>query len=80
MQSLENIYLRKKRTRSAGGGENATKLQEEPKLIIDKNKNTCSIFRRKGELILFDNCPNSFHPYCLKLRKSNIPRKLLVLS
>lgn len=75
MQSLNKIYLTNKRRRSSGG-EQITKLHEEPleKLTTDKNKSSCSICRRKGELILCDSCPKSFHPECLKLRKSDIPR------
>ena len=38
-----------------------------------KNRNSCSICREVGDLILCDNCPKSFHFNCLKLKKNEIP-------
>ena len=38
-----------------------------------KNRDSCSICRDGGELLLCDNCPKSFHKQCLKLKESDIP-------
>lgn len=38
-----------------------------------KNRNSCSICRNGGDLLLCDNCPKSFHLECLKLKASDIP-------
>ncbi|MCQ2816921.1 MAG: hypothetical protein MJ252_06625 [archaeon] len=38
-----------------------------------KNRETCSICRNGGELILCDRCPKSFHLECLMLKESDIP-------
>lgn len=39
-----------------------------------KNRNSCSICREVGDLILCDNCPKSFHLDCLKLKENDIPK------
>lgn len=33
-----------------------------------RNRDSCSICRTGGELILCDNCPKSFHKECLKIK------------
>ena len=37
------------------------------------NRDSCSICRDGGNLLLCDNCPKSFHPECLKIKKNDIP-------
>lgn len=37
------------------------------------NRESCSICRDGGDLLLCDNCPRSFHVDCLKLKQSDIP-------
>jgi hypothetical protein len=37
-----------------------------------KNRNSCSICRDGGNLILCDGCPKSFHLSCLKLKESDL--------
>ena len=37
------------------------------------NRDSCSICRDGGELLLCDNCPKSFHVSCLKLKPEDIP-------
>ena len=56
-QSPEDNYLQKKKER--------TKEK--------KNRDTCSICRNGGDLLLCDRCPKSFHLECLKLKESLIP-------
>lgn len=38
-----------------------------------KNRDSCSICRNGGDLVLCDNCPKSFHLDCLKLKESDLP-------
>jgi hypothetical protein len=38
-----------------------------------KNRDSCSICKNGGDLLLCDRCPKSFHIGCLKLKPSDIP-------
>jgi hypothetical protein len=38
-----------------------------------KNRNSCSICRDGGDLLLCDGCPKSFHPACLKIKEADLP-------
>ena len=38
-----------------------------------KNRESCSICRHGGDLLLCDNCPKSFHTGCLKMKEAEVP-------
>ena len=38
-----------------------------------KNRESCSICRQGGDLLLCDNCPKSFHTGCLKMKEAEVP-------
>ena len=41
--------------------------------VAKKNRETCSICRNGGDLLLCDRCPKSFHLECLMLKPTDIP-------
>ena len=51
--------------------DKAAASKKEPR--VKKNRNSCSICREGGNILLCDNCPKSFHTECLKMKEADIP-------